>query len=173
MRNVTHSCCCIESVDACTPEPRTHAHPASQSLTKLLSNVTPSTIARLHPAASLASSILPSLTTMSKRPADEPLEVLEIRRGSPTATTPKRLRSEDYDGGDQEHKSSHPPSPPKEGREESADDDVEDDVDEDQAAAQKPEGPTEGFSDLYLDTVNRYHLPRRLFCSTICYSLNG
>ncbi|TGZ82992.1 cysteine proteinase [Ascodesmis nigricans] len=84
---------------------------------------------------------------MSKRPADEPLDVLEVRRNSPASATPKRLRSEDYDGGDQEHQSSLPTS---------ADTEDDDHLDEEpDLAPQKPTGPAEGFSDLYLDTVNR------------------
>lgn len=90
---------------------------------------------------------------MSKRPADESLDVLEVRRGSPPATTPKRLRSEDYDGGDQEHQSSLRPSPPAD--EDADGEDDEDDTLDSAPMSQRPEGPAEGFSDLYLDTVNR------------------
>lgn len=111
---------------------------------------------------------------MLKRPATEDLEVRDTDGQQPTHT-PKRLRSEDYDAKDitVDELSKTPPvengdavSVSKSTVEDSEKhtEDKKDDVasgseDEDEspaiAAPPRPTGPAEGFSDLYLDTVNR------------------
>jgi len=83
---------------------------------------------------------------MSKRSAGEPLENLEIQQEQPL--TPKRARVDDAD--DDEH--FPPPPPPEEG--EDADEEGKHSA---YAAFVKDsyQGPAEGFSDLYLDTIAR------------------
>jgi hypothetical protein len=82
---------------------------------------------------------------MSKRPAGEPLETLELKQEQPL--TPKRARVDDTDDGE-----SYPPPPPEKG--EDADEEGEHSA---YAAFVKDshQVPAEGFSDLYLDTIAR------------------
>jgi U4/U6.U5 tri-snRNP-associated protein 2 len=82
---------------------------------------------------------------MSKRPADEPVE---LRAGTPG--TPKRARFEEVD----DEANISPPTVSNGGV--TADDEVEYDGQSlDASIAKTQEGPAEGFSDLYLDTIDR------------------
>ncbi|KAI5850043.1 hypothetical protein BZA05DRAFT_400713 [Tricharina praecox] len=86
---------------------------------------------------------------MSKRPADEPLGTLEEQQEQPL--TPKRARVDDTD--DESYPPPPPPPPPAEEHEDT------DEEGEDSAYAafveDSHQGPAEGFSDLYLDTIDR------------------
>lgn len=101
---------------------------------------------------------------MSKRPADTNLEVERAEDGAPL--TPKRARVEDIP--DEEFaavpnekilEASRPraPAQPKEAREDGVE---EGEISDEESALtavvrDMQVGPSEGFSDLYLDTVNR------------------
>lgn len=103
---------------------------------------------------------------MSKRPAEETVEALEAQQQSTGPQTPKRVRLEEVI--DQEFvekgssrngmilEASRPRAPVL-----ITDMDEDEDEEGDVAVAQlgvgkAQEGPSEGFSDLYLDTINRY-----------------
>ena len=92
---------------------------------------------------------------MSKRLAGEPLERLEPRQDSPHS--PKRVRVDDA-----EEDMYPPPAPPEEDDHEAEvdrpEDEDEEGVDESADAVVErvgQQGPAEGFSDLYLDTIDR------------------
>ncbi|KAL7267303.1 Ubiquitin carboxyl-terminal hydrolase 10 [Rhizina undulata] len=98
---------------------------------------------------------------MPKRPAGEPLEALDPDQESPQ--TPKRIRfSEDADeefSGKREELVVPPPFPPpkklKDGSMEAELDEDGEETAETAVIKTTQSGPSEGFSDLYLDTVNR------------------
>jgi len=101
---------------------------------------------------------------MSKRPAGESLDTFELRQDTPL--TPKRARVEEVedesypppevnDGEDGEEDS-------EEGGEGNEEGEDEDDADESADAVVMrggQQGPADGFSDLYLDTIDRCVLP--------------
>jgi len=104
---------------------------------------------------------------MSKRPAEETAEALEAQQQSTGPQTPKRVRLEEVI--DQEFvekgssrngmilEASRPRAPVLAADMDEDGDEEEDDVAVGQLGVGKAqEGPSEGFSDLYLDTINRY-----------------
>ncbi|KAI5779522.1 hypothetical protein EDC01DRAFT_670503 [Geopyxis carbonaria] len=87
---------------------------------------------------------------MSKRPAEDPHEVLEVREARHADPgTPKRARVDDLSDSDLPAHPSSRPSPA------APDADGDTAMDESALAPARAEGQAAGFSDLYLDTVNR------------------
>ncbi len=130
---------------------------------------TPRNVDIVTPAA------LPRLLQMSKRPADESLEVLELRRNAPL--TPKRARVDEVD--DETAVSAMlaangaPPEVQAAGNG-AEEDDIGHEESADTAVVRSAQnGPAEGFSDLYLDTVNRWALPQRAVAETVLMNLQG
>ncbi|KAH8149263.1 uncharacterized protein LAJ45_06803 [Morchella importuna] len=97
---------------------------------------------------------------MSKRPADTSLELDTADDGAPL--TPKRVRVDEIEdesfASGKILEASRPRPPPEDGEVEEEEEEEEEDGEESALTAVVRDvqaGPTEGFSDLYLDTVNR------------------
>jgi len=116
---------------------------------------------------------------MSKRPAEETVEALEAQQQSTGPQTPKRVRLEEVIDQEFAEKGSSRngmileasrPRAPVPAADMGEDEEEEEEEEEDVAVGQlgvgkAQEGPSEGFSDLYLDTINRYG---GLFSDIVC-----